>query len=237
LQTNQEARANFGRLWWLYQDTNYAPALRILNEFIAPYVQKSLSEKVDEARNFAQTLAGFTDNPKVIRDNLVNILLAGRDTTAATLSFLFQELAHDPQVYARLREEVLQHVGAEGEPTYSDLKEMKYLQNCLNETLRLYPIVPVNGRMALVDTTLPLGGGPDGTDVPPFSVGANISRFSFPRVQSVFTLPSSCNDAKTSLVPPSTTLIPRDGILGPRLRGRIFPSTADRGFVWGKTLR
>jgi cytochrome P450 len=170
MQAIQEVRAKFGPLWWLYYDANYAPALRILNDFIAPFVQKSLSEKVDEAKNFAQTLAEFTDDPKVIRDNLVNILLAGRDTTAATLSFLFQELAHDPQVYQRLREEVLQHVGADGELTYANLKEMKYLQNCLNETLRLYPIVPVNGRYALVDTTLPLGGGSDGKDVSLFSI-------------------------------------------------------------------
>lgn len=229
-------RAKFGPLWWLYYDPNYAPALRILNEFIAPFVQKSLSEKVDEPRNFAETLAGYTDNPKVIRDNLVNVLLAGRDTTAATLSFLFQELAHDPQVYRRLREEVLQHVGAEGEPTYSTLKEMKYLQNCLNETLRLYPIVPVNGRMALVDTTLPLGGGPDGREVTPFRFHANISQSLFPRVPSAFTLHSSCNDGKTSSGPQSTISIPRDGILGPRRRGRIFPLTADRGFAWAKIL-
>lgn len=32
----------------------------------------------------------------------------------------------------------------------------------MNETLRLYPIVPFNVRMALKDTTLPRGGGPDG---------------------------------------------------------------------------
>ena len=33
----------------------------------------------------------------------------------------------------------------------------------MNETLRLYPIVPFNVRMALKDCTLPRGGGPDGS--------------------------------------------------------------------------
>jgi cytochrome P450 len=32
----------------------------------------------------------------------------------------------------------------------------------MHETLRLYPVVPYNLRLALQDTTLPLGGGPDG---------------------------------------------------------------------------
>jgi cytochrome P450 len=33
----------------------------------------------------------------------------------------------------------------------------------MNETLRIYPVVPFNVRLALHDTTLPRGGGPDGT--------------------------------------------------------------------------
>lgn len=42
------------------------------------------------------------------------------------------------------------------------LKNCRYLQHCLNEALRLYPLVPFNVREANKDTTLPLGGGKDG---------------------------------------------------------------------------
>lgn len=39
---------------------------------------------------------------------------------------------------------------------------MKYLRAILNESLRLYPIVPDNDRQAVQDTVLPVGGGQDG---------------------------------------------------------------------------
>lgn len=91
------------------------------------------------------------------------VLIAGRDTTAATLSWTVYELAHCPRAYARLRGEVLATVGARRAPTYEDLKSMTYLTHALNETLRLYPAVPYNLRAALQDTTLP--GRPGQPDI------------------------------------------------------------------------
>ena len=91
------------------------------------------------------------------------VLIAGRDTTAATLSWTIYELAHYPRVYARLRSEVLAAVGTRRAPSYEDLKAMPYLTHTLNETLRLYPAVPYNLRAALQDTTLP--GKPGEPDI------------------------------------------------------------------------
>ena len=58
------------------------------------------------------------------------VLLAGRDTTASTLSWTFYELAKHPEVLKRLRQEIEERVGWERAPTYEDLKNMKYLQVC-----------------------------------------------------------------------------------------------------------
>lgn len=118
--------------------------------------------KSDSGYTFLHALAGFTRDRKVLRDQLVAVLLAGRDTTASTLSWTFHELSKQPELYTRLRREILETVGAERAPTYNDLKSMKFLTNVMNETLRLYPVVPFNVRLALHDTTLPRGGGPDG---------------------------------------------------------------------------
>jgi cytochrome P450 len=146
--------------------------MEILNTFVNGYVeqalalpQKELEEKTnhDQGYTFLHSLAGSTRDRKMIRDQLVSILLAGRDTTASTLTWTIHELSQNPAIVKKLRQEIIEQVGLERAPTYQDLKDMKYLQNVMNETLRLYPVVPYNVREAFQDTTLPSGGGPDGT--------------------------------------------------------------------------
>ena len=70
-------------------------------------------------------------------------------------------LSKRPEIWTKLQADV---ASLNGElPTFEQLKELKYLKALLNESLRLYPVVPANTREATEDTTLPLGGGPDGT--------------------------------------------------------------------------
>ena len=109
---------------------------------------------------FLHELLDQTTDRFKIRSELLNILLAGRDTTATLLSNVWFELSKRPAAWARLQQEVSALDGAF--PTFDQLKEMKYLRAFLNESLRLYPILPENNRTAQVDTVLPLGGGEDG---------------------------------------------------------------------------
>jgi cytochrome P450 len=98
-----------------------------------------------------------------VRDEVVNILFAGRDTTAATLSWLFYELARSPATVQKIRAEIRSVVGdgdrdgdGKSKPTLDELKRMKYLHRAVNEILRLYPPVPINLRFAARDTTIHL---------------------------------------------------------------------------------
>ncbi|KAH8816184.1 cytochrome P450 [Xylogone sp. PMI_703] len=91
---------------------------------------------------------------------LLNILLAGRDTTAGLLSNTFHVLARRPDIWNKLKAEVDELHGRK--PDYDTLRNMKYLKHLLNECLRLYPVVPSNARFATRATTIPHGGGPDG---------------------------------------------------------------------------
>jgi cytochrome P450 len=150
----------------------YYDAAKTINSFVNVYIEKALAlspEELEKKTNhddgytFLHAIASYTRDREVLRDQLVSILLAGRDTTACTLTWVIYHLSMDPTILAKLRKEIIEYVGLQRQPTYENLKDMKYLQHILNETLRLYPVVPFNVRFSLSDTTLPVGGGPDGT--------------------------------------------------------------------------
>ncbi|KAJ6482845.1 cytochrome P450 [Mycena vitilis] len=96
-----------------------------------------------------------TTNPKLLRDEILNILLAGRDGTRHGLTMAIYFLAMYPRVLTRLRQEILNIVGPSARPSYGDIKEMKYLRAVINESLRLYPPVPFNVRETVKATTWP----------------------------------------------------------------------------------
>ena len=109
---------------------------------------------------FLHSLLSQTPNKLKIRSELLNILLAGRETTAALFSNLFFVLSSRPDIWSLLQAEISTLNGSL--PSYTQLKELKYLRAVLNESLRLHPVVPENARIAQVDTVLPTGGGEDG---------------------------------------------------------------------------
>lgn len=70
-----------------------------------------------------------------------------------------------PDVFHKLRQAVLQDIGPDNESEeldFAKLKSCKYMQYVINETLRVFPPVPANSRVASKDTILPTGGGPNG---------------------------------------------------------------------------
>jgi len=140
--------------------------LKIVNDFADEIIQQAIEEvnsgKVSEKHRyvFLYSLLEQTRDPYTVRSELLNILLAGRDTTAGLLTNTWHVLARRPDIWAKLKAEV-DELGGE-RPDYSSIKDMKYLKYVLNESLRLMPVVPGNSREAVRDTVLPLGGGPDG---------------------------------------------------------------------------
>src|SRR2546429_557785 len=73
-----------------------------------------------------------------VRDEALTLLLAGYETTATVLSWLWCLLAHHPAVEQRLHRE-LDDVLAGRTPTVDDLPQLPYLRMIIEETLRLYP--------------------------------------------------------------------------------------------------
>jgi cytochrome P450 len=77
------------------------------------------------------------------------------------LTTLWFIIARYPDVWAKLQAEIATLNGQQ--PTFEQLKELKYLQAVMNEVLRLWAPVSMNSRVCLSDRVLPRGGGPDGT--------------------------------------------------------------------------
>ncbi|CAI6340176.1 unnamed protein product [Periconia digitata] len=116
-------------------------------------------EKNGEKYVFLRELVKQTTDRTRLRDELINVLLAGRDSTAALMANFFFEVAKRPDIWEELRREVGVLEGKV--PSYEELRGFKLVKYCLNEILRLYPVVPNNARLAIRDTVLPLGGGTD----------------------------------------------------------------------------
>ncbi|KAL2511361.1 Cytochrome [Abeliophyllum distichum] len=104
-----------------------------------------------------------------LRDIILNFMIAGKDTTANTLSWFFYMLCKNPIIQEKIAKELSKIISStpwNESSTVDDfvecitdeaLEEMQYLHAALTETLRLYPAVPVDGRCTETDDTLPDG--------------------------------------------------------------------------------
>lgn len=147
--------------------------IKIVNDYVGKYVQQGLRYRKDFIRDpekstskngryvFMHELVKATDDPVRIRDEMLNVLLAGRDTTASLLGNMWFTLARRPDIWTKLRRETDETLHGK-RPSFEQLKEMKYLKAVINESLRLDPVIPFNSREAITDTILPVGGGPKG---------------------------------------------------------------------------
>ncbi|EIW84585.1 cytochrome P450 [Coniophora puteana RWD-64-598 SS2] len=154
-------RPRKGWVWPLFEvfGDKSEPAMRVVNAYIEPILQEAIERQkalsavekkadteVADDDTVLDHLVRQTTDLVVLKDEILNIMIAGRDTTAATMTFVMYFLAMHPDVLSRLREEVLTKIGPSNRPTYDGIRDMKYLRAVINETLRLYPAVPFNVR-------------------------------------------------------------------------------------------
>jgi len=85
-----------------------------------------------------------------VRDEAMTIFLAGHETTANALTWLWYLVAGAPEVEAKLHEEI-DRVLQGRRPTFADVGTLPYVERVVTETMRLYPPAWIIGRRALVD--------------------------------------------------------------------------------------
>ncbi|ORY13585.1 cytochrome P450 [Clohesyomyces aquaticus] len=134
----------------------------IIDPMILEFLRRPVTKKDPHSKYvFLEEMAKVTRDPLELRYEILNVLMAGRDTTAALLTNTFFVLARRPDLWDRVRAEVEETFHGRL-PEYETMRNMKQVKNLLSECLRFYPPVPFNARTAKANTTLPRGGGPDG---------------------------------------------------------------------------
>ncbi|KAK2353944.1 hypothetical protein P8452_74441 [Trifolium repens] len=147
---------------------------QILDEFIIKLITTKIEEmrnsKGDSVRKSGDILSRFLQvkdfDTTYLRDIILNFLIAGKDTTAATLSWFMYMLCKYPAVQEKAAEEVRKATNTKtissctefvSSVTDEAIEKMNYLNATLTETLRLYPAVPVDAKICFSDDTLPDG--------------------------------------------------------------------------------
>ncbi len=88
-----------------------------------------------------------------IRNEIIVLFMAGHETTANVLSWVWYLLSQAPEVEKKLHQELARELGGKT-PTYEDIERLPYTRAILDETMRLYPPVPVLARQASEDDTI-----------------------------------------------------------------------------------
>lgn len=144
-------RTRLGKLAFLLRDAKFNNSCDVVHRFVDDYIAQFLSsresaesssrggcsEKPKQRYNVLSELSSTCSDRIRLRDELLNILLAARDTTAGLLSSIFYFLARHPDVWRRLATEV---DGLQGRiPDYDTLKNMRYLRSVLDESKAAHP--------------------------------------------------------------------------------------------------
>ncbi|KAK2980932.1 hypothetical protein RJ640_022911, partial [Escallonia rubra] len=168
--------------------------IRVIDNFIYNLIRRKREqmEKGQLERGKEDILSRFLVESKkdpenmtdqYLRDITLSFIIAGKDTSANTLTWFFYMLCRHPLVQEKVAQEVIEATEADKnlsadefvlKLTETALDSMHYLHAAVTETLRLHPAVPLDGKMSEEDDTLPDGfkiKKGDGISYIPYAMG------------------------------------------------------------------
>ncbi|KAG2273345.1 hypothetical protein Bca52824_067900 [Brassica carinata] len=127
-------------------------------------------KKINTKSDFLSRLIVAGESDEAVRDMVISVVMAGRDTTSAVTTRLFSLISCHKTTECELVNEIRSVKDITGGFDYESLKKLSLLKACLCEVMRLYPPVPWDSKHALTDDRLPDGTAfePIGTDKPVF---------------------------------------------------------------------
>ncbi|KAI1899125.1 hypothetical protein AGOR_G00058320 [Albula goreensis] len=135
----------FVRAW----DDLYYVAKRLIDQKVEEINEKVKKGEQVEGMYLTYLLSSEKISLGEVYISLTELLLGGVDTTSNTMSWTLYHLARNEAAQDRLYQEVISVCPGKQLPTTQDLTRMPYLKAVIKETLRMYPVVPGNGRLTL----------------------------------------------------------------------------------------
>ena len=144
-----------------------------IGEFIAQARQRLRDEPARRAQpsNLLEAMIAAADLPdsgvddRHVAGNVLTMLLAGEDTTANTLAWMFYLLHRHPEALQRARHEVRSLAPDPTAYGFEQMEQLAYLEACAHETMRLKPVAPFVALQALRDGVVGDVAVPEGTQI------------------------------------------------------------------------
>ncbi|PQQ07910.1 cytochrome P450 704C1 [Prunus yedoensis var. nudiflora] len=164
---------------------------------------------------------------------VLSLIAAGKDTTASTLTWFIYMLRKHPHIQEKISQEVREATNLIDNSSIDELadnltkealEKMQYLLAVLIETTRLYPALPVNGKVCFSDETWPDGFSVKTGDVVTYHA------YGMGRMKYIYGVMMQKNFGQ------------RDGLMkmvfsNKKALSNSQPSVQVQGFVWGKSIR
>lgn len=170
--------------WLVPRQRKFQNDLKVINDCLDGLIQnaKETREEADVEKlqqrdylnlkdasllRFLVDMRGVDVDDRQLRDDLMTMLIAGHETTAAVLTWAVFLLAQHPVKMKKAQSEIDAVLG-QGRTTFEFLKKLEYLRLIVVESLRLYPQPPLLIRRSLKSDKLPGGynGDKDGYEIP-----------------------------------------------------------------------
>ena len=178
------------RIWDIFSPRHRTmkAATWVLDQEAKRLVQKCRDDpKLKERRDLLALFIQANFSTDFVKQMVLHLIIAGRDTTACLLSWMFYELTQNQDTQAKLHSEIMQKLPPDTPLNLKSLSasELPYLNGVIYETLRLWPPVPFDGKMAFEDDVVP-----GGWKVPamakvaycPYNMGRDAKRYPEPEV-------------------------------------------------------
>ncbi|XP_044466594.1 cytochrome P450 94A2-like [Mangifera indica] len=125
-----------------------------VQEFSKNIIKEKKQNPAESMDLLSRFLSSGQYDDDFVSDIVISFMLAGRDTTSAALTWFFFLISKHPEAEKEILKEIKEKSDT---PVYEGIKDMVYTQASLCESMRFYPPVPVDSKLADRDDILPDG--------------------------------------------------------------------------------